>query len=319
MLAKKRTKEDEGLHSDETVYEYQNRCLTNKVREQKDEILQLKNNVETLKSQNNFLSKAFMEINCKLLIMEDSIGMLIVESDMAVEKNQTDQNFISLGLNLLNALKGDLSSKEKLAEEHASMLENIKDKIESIAGKLSNGFSSFPKSENISAQIEQKFIILQNELNSKHNELSILKSDKTDFSVIIKQKEAEIANLKIENSNLNRRIIVNPLVPLIKYTKDHFANFIKQKEHTCCCHVCGTDFVENSTNSNMIIDNNLNNMSNSMGNNLSNNLTNNMGNNNVNNSNGNINISSLNNMNNGNTGNNANLINELNELKVNFI
>ena len=42
MLGKKRNQEEEGLHNNETVLEYQNRCLINKVNTQKEEITCIK-------------------------------------------------------------------------------------------------------------------------------------------------------------------------------------------------------------------------------------------------------------------------------------
>jgi len=242
MLAKKRIKEEEGLHDDETLLEYQNRCLINKVREQNEEIKGLKTQIETVKTQSTCLSKIFMEVNCRLLSMVDSLEILMCE--MQVEKEKTDVNLTSpvfIGLSLLENLKGGFSNKESLAEQHASILENIKNNIESIVAKVVSGCSSQEnKNSSMNFSLKDKLNELSKEVNSKTVELSLIKNEKIDYSAIIKEKDKEITELKNKVNSLNRKSTCNPLVPYIKYSKEIFESI--ETEHSCVCHVCGVDF-----------------------------------------------------------------------------
>lgn len=244
MLGKKRNKEEEGLHDDETLLEYQNRCLINKVKEQNDEIKSLKSQVELLRNQGNCLSKIFMEVNCKLLSMVDSLDILMCEMEIDPERTGMKKTSVVVGLEILKNLKGGFSNKENLTEQHASILENIKNNIDSIVTKVVGGcantstIDSTEKENNLTI----KFQNLSIELNKKTLELSNLEQDKFDYYSTLKEKENEILELQSKISCINRKNICNPLIPYIKYSKEIFETI--KPEHNCVCHVCGEDFLK---------------------------------------------------------------------------
>eukprot|EP00340_Litonotus_pictus_P010894 CAMPEP_0170536908 /NCGR_PEP_ID=MMETSP0209-20121228/102408_1 /TAXON_ID=665100 ORGANISM="Litonotus pictus, Strain P1" /NCGR_SAMPLE_ID=MMETSP0209 /ASSEMBLY_ACC=CAM_ASM_000301 /LENGTH=912 /DNA_ID=CAMNT_0010838327 /DNA_START=63 /DNA_END=2802 /DNA_ORIENTATION=+ len=239
MLGKKRTKEEEGLHSDETVLEFQNRSLISRVKEQREEISSIKSQLDLLKNQSSLLSKAFMEVNCRLLSMVDSLSILMCEMELEPEKSSEENCIVGIGLDLLGNLKGDFSKGEQLTDQHASMMENIKNNIETIVAKLIGGIGEVNR-EKVTGELGSKFLKLQKELNEKNQELSLLKSEKIDYSSLILKKDSEIADLNSKLSVLNRKEICNPLIPYIKYSKELFKSI--KPEHTCTCHVCGEDF-----------------------------------------------------------------------------
>jgi len=260
MLGQKRNKEEEGLHSDETLLEYQNKCLINKVREQKEEISSSKSQLDLLKSQSNFLSKAFMEVNCRLLSMVDALTILMCEMGIEpVEKTsncnsnegekEKERNFLEIGLEILSTLRGDFTLKEQLTHQHASMIDNIKNNIETIVDNLISGLRGKPNKDisnhSSVSGLKKKFESLKKELDLKNQELSILSYEKIDYTSSLKEKDKEINELNSKLSNLNRKSICNPLIPYLRYSKDLF--YSVKPEHSCICHVCGEEF-QNLTN-----------------------------------------------------------------------
>lgn len=235
----KRNKVEEGLHSDISLHEYQNRCLISKVREQREEINNTKAQLDSVRSQNNFLSKAFMEINCRLLSMVDSLSILMNEMEIEVEKPTDEKSIVGIGLNLLSSLKGDFHHNDELSQQHASMIENIKNNLETIVSKLLSGFSSYNR-DSVVKDLNFKFESLQKELKQSNLELATIKATNIDYKCTLEEKEKELQDLNAKVSVLNRKATCNPLIPYIKWSKDIFKSV--NPEHSCICHVCGEDF-----------------------------------------------------------------------------
>lgn len=239
MGQQKRNKAEDGLHNDLTMHEYQNRCLISKVKEQKDEISSNKNQLEVLKTQNSFLSKAFMEVNCRLLSMVDSLAILETEVEGEETKGE-DHNIVLVGLDLLKSLKGNFSySSSQLSEQHASMLENIRNNIELIVAKLLGGFKqvSVPTVEK---ELKEKLSSIEKKFEKLTYELSILEAENLETKAKLQEKEKEVDELCSKVSLLSRKATCNPLIPYIKWSKDLFTTV--KPEHSCVCHVCGEDF-----------------------------------------------------------------------------
>lgn len=239
----KRNKAEEVLHNDLTLQEFQNRCLISKVKDQKEEINSMKNQLEALKSQNSFLSKAFMEVNCRLLSMVDSLAIL--ETEIEGEETKTEgQDIVLVGLDLLKSLKGNFSyTSNQLSEQHASMLENIRNNIELIVAKLLGGFKQVSV-QTIERELREKISEIEKKLEKQTFEISILEADKLEISSKLLEKEKEASEILIKLSKLSRKAICNPLVPYIKWSKEIFNS--SKPEHSCVCHVCGEDFNSNS-------------------------------------------------------------------------
>ena len=53
-----------------------------------------------------------MEVNCKLLSMIDSLGILMCEIEVEPDKSTEDENIVEVGLALLSTLKCDFSKGE---------------------------------------------------------------------------------------------------------------------------------------------------------------------------------------------------------------
>jgi hypothetical protein len=239
----KRNKVEDGLHSDLTTHEYQNRCLISKVKEQKEEISSIKSQLEQLKTQNSFLSKAFMEVNCRLLSMVDSLSILEIEIE-GEETKIEDQNIALVGLDLLKSLKGNFSySSNQLSEQHASMLENIRNNIELIVAKLLGGFKqvSFPT---IEKEMKEKLSAIEKKFQKQMHEMTIMEAESSEIKAKLTEKDQELEKLCSKVNLLSRKAICNPLIPYIKWSKELFST--TKPEHLCVCHVCGEDFNTNS-------------------------------------------------------------------------
>lgn len=232
----KRNKVEEGLHSDISMHEYQNRCLISKVREQREEIASSKAQLDSFKSQNNFLSKAFMEVNCRLLSMIESLNILMTEMEIEADKPTNDVNIVGLGLDLLSSLKGEFLHSEELSQQHASMIENIKNNLESIVAKLLGGFSGINR-DPMFQELNIKFEALQKELKKSNLELATTKASVIELKSALDLKVKELFELNAKVSILNRKASCNPLIPYIKWSKDIFKTV--NPEHSCICHVCG--------------------------------------------------------------------------------
>jgi chromosome segregation ATPase len=239
----KRNKLEDGLHNDLTMHEYQNRCLISKVKEQKEEITSIKSQLEVLKTQNSFLSKAFMEVNCRLLSMVDSLSILETEIEGEETKSE-DQNIVLVGLDLLKSLKGNFSySSNQLSEQHASMLENIRNNIELIVAKLLGGFKqvSFPT---IEKELKDKLSHIEKKFQKQTHEISIIEAESLEVKSRLQEKEKELEEISSKVSVLSRKVICNPMIPYIKWSKELFST--AKPEHACICHVCGEDFNTNA-------------------------------------------------------------------------
>ena len=237
MLGKKRSKEDEGLHNDDSLLEYQNRCLINQNIELKQELGYLKIQIESFKNQSNFLSKSFMEVNCRLLSMVDYISILMSENGVEAEKSS--ENFVSIGLKLLSSIKGKIGDTGDLTEQHSSIIENIKNNLETIISKLLTGFS-FDENKEISESKNQIYFY-KKECEVLQKDFSVLKADLIQYESEIKGKNDEITDLKNKLSIANRKAVCNPLIPYIKYSKELFQSI--KPEHSCICHVCGEEMI----------------------------------------------------------------------------
>lgn len=249
MLAKKRVREEEGLHTDETVLQYQNRCLISRVRDLKEDLVASKLKIDALTNQSIYLSKVFMEVNCRLLNMSESLGIIMCHLSIESTPAESPDKIGDLGIKLLKNVMGDFGDKEQLAQEHSSMLENMRLNIENIAGKLISGLAlvNIPK---VNYDLEQKLHCMQSELSLKISEFGKIKAENTQWSNIVKMKDDEIEKLKIVNSSLNRSIVTSPLIPYIKYSQEFFK--AERTEHTCSCGVCGKDIPEEATHTDVL-------------------------------------------------------------------
>lgn len=230
----------EATTSNSDILEYQNRCLFTLVNEQKSEILSSKNQLENLKNQNSILSKTFMDVNCKLGVIADSLNILMGE--MCIDKDTNDERIInSIGMQILMKLKENNFEISDLSDQHSSVIENIKNNIEAIIMKLYNGISNVDANM-VNSDIKEKYVKLESELKLKNAELENIKFVKYQYDTDISNKNKEIEELKNKVFQFNRRNSCNPLVPYINFSKEHFKqnNF----EHLCTCHVCGQDFNE---------------------------------------------------------------------------
>lgn len=249
MLAKKRAREEEGLHADETVLQYQNRCLISRVRDLKEDLVASKLKIDALTNQSMYLSKVFMEVNCRLLNMSESLGIIMCHLSIESAPVDAPDKIGDLGIRLLKTVMGDFGDKEQLAEEHSSMLENMRVNIENIAGKLMSGLS-LVNNPKVNFDLEQKLTSMYCDLASKTNELNKMKAEHVQWSNIVKMKDDEIEKLKVLNASLNRSIVASPLIPYIKYSQEFFK--AERTEHTCSCGVCGRDIPEEVINNEML-------------------------------------------------------------------
>jgi hypothetical protein len=236
MLQKKRVRDEEGLLGDESVLQYQNRCLFSHLKKLKEDYANNSSKLECLKSHNTHLSKVFMEINCRLLNLSELASMIMSGFNPEINQIRADKNFVSWGLSLLDDLKKGFDNRDKLSEENASMLDNMRDNIENIITKLISGINEL-NSSSIDQSLGSKLFSIQNLLKDLKAK-TLIKLDQTNFEEILKEKDEEIDKLKLENLSLNRKVACFPLVPYIKYSQEIEQDKI---EHKCWCYICAKD------------------------------------------------------------------------------
>ncbi len=233
MLSKKRVKDDEVTQPDESVTQYQNRCLVSRLKVACEELSLYKNKYDSLITNNSSLYKIFMEINCRLLNLSDSLNIIF-------SCDNSSYGLVNLGVKLLSSLKEDFKFKE-ISEEYLSMIDNIKNNIESIFGSI---ISNTKSNHIISNDIENKISLVHSDLIKIKEDNSILSAELIDIKAKLAEKDALINKLSDENKALNLRIIANPVVPLIKYLE--YFKVAESSEnkipHTCYCYVCAKDF-----------------------------------------------------------------------------
>lgn len=241
MLGKKRSREEEGLIVDESVTQYQNRCLFSHLKSLKEELSSSTSKLEAAKSQNSYLSKIFMEINCRLLNISEIVSLLKDEIPGEANEAKSNKNFVNWAISLLSDLKEGFPNRDKIFEENASMMDNIKDNIENIVTKMSSGESEKKESE-VDSALKVKLGNLKEILSEIKTKISH-KMDIDNYEEVMKEKDDIIENLKKENMALNRRVICFPAVPYIKYSKE-FDSEIEKTEHKCWCYLCNKEFTD---------------------------------------------------------------------------
>lgn len=290
MLSKKRNKEETSLHEDESVVYYQNRCLVSYLKDSRKENKEIEEKLNILNGNNQYLYKIFMEMNCRLLNLNENLNIIISQSVSAEESNiinikksyskelilnQNDNDFekdvLNIGLKLLNSMKYDnidfvIDEKEKfsISNEYFSLIENIKNNIQSITEGLVGLFNksiSFQQSNEIDlkkdaetnqtnqvniklnsiSSIEENILKINENIKKVRSQQTRLELEMSDKKFQIDDLNKKCSLLKEENQKLNLRIKTNPIVPLIKYTEEFFKN--ENIPHDCICHVCGKEFI----------------------------------------------------------------------------
>lgn len=268
MLGKKRAREEEGLHEDDSILQYQNRCLLNDIKQIKEEQAFYKEKVDLLTNQYSNLSKVFMEINCRILNISEftsayfhmtGIPQETLNSLSTSDSNyKSNNNFILWGISILKDIKDNFQNRSTLIEENSSMLDNVKNNIENIFNKV---LSCIEQSKNIKSSNSTNLLDCNtnnNNISSTVNSLSykiesfqnIIKNlkessltniDISHFKSSIVEKDKLIERLKEQNTSLKRRLACNPTVPYIKFSNEFYKDNEKP-QHECWCYFCGKEY-----------------------------------------------------------------------------
>ena len=273
-IKKEDEEEEDGLHKNKSLLEYQNKSLCtvildlrSKLKSKENSYNLLETKLNSLISYFNIFSSTINSLNDRIISSLKKNKIEITNVNISKDKNffSSPSEFIHKLLEKDNSGKDDDSMQVEEEEESKkdekkiskdfdnekeykpiiSLNKNVEILIEKLLSilKLNDGqyekiFSNLDEEIDKKNQEQEKIINdLNTSLNKYKSELESIKSKNEIYLSKINELEAKFEDLTEQNFKLNRRINTHPLMPLL--VLEDKVSEKPMTEHNCLCMICG--------------------------------------------------------------------------------